>query len=235
MERADDEESSAAATGATLPDPAPRQRRSVRGPDLTRFSVSLRTVTHSLDGAATLRQVDVVEPVRVPALRGQLRFCWRALNTHACASPMELASRERALWGGTGGGVAICSKVEFGGGICAVACTSHQDRLSAKAPSPMLERWVVLHASCRRSIGMAHCIRERGSCLEHLGRPRGAHTPLAGKSDADLSAVLPRTVVDGSVNHLVAGIGTPGPQSRLALSSQSFLLLKGRHVLSGSA
>lgn len=44
---------------------------------------------------------DAVTPVRVPSLRGQLRFWWRACNPRECQNPEELRAAEEKVFGST--------------------------------------------------------------------------------------------------------------------------------------
>jgi CRISPR-associated protein Cmr1 len=44
---------------------------------------------------------DGVTPVRVPSLRGQLRFWWRACNPHGCTDPEQLWKKEAVVFGST--------------------------------------------------------------------------------------------------------------------------------------
>lgn len=88
----------------TLPE---RLRRRFRSHDDAEFSVALKIVTPILGGsfftaggAVNLRGLDTI---RVPTIRGHMRFWWRALQP-ASIGWRELRSRERALWGGMGGG-----------------------------------------------------------------------------------------------------------------------------------
>lgn len=80
-----------------LPQPIRRSRRG----DAARegFEVELETVTPILGGAAATRAVDEVDVVRVPTIRGHLRFWWRALQWSALTDPMELYQAEMELWG----------------------------------------------------------------------------------------------------------------------------------------
>lgn len=84
------------------PEPAKRSRRLLEGPERGTFTVHLKTLTPILGGAPRTREVDEVDLIRGPTVRGHLRFWWRALYAHGCASAKELALRERALWGGVG-------------------------------------------------------------------------------------------------------------------------------------
>jgi CRISPR-associated protein Cmr1 len=79
-------------------------RRYVRGPALNTLSLSLRTITPVLGGGAVTRRVEGEGKVRVPGIRGQLRFWWRALHAHEHDEPADLARREAELWGGMGRG-----------------------------------------------------------------------------------------------------------------------------------
>jgi CRISPR-associated protein Cmr1 len=81
------------------PDPPPRPRRPGGGPPVKSLRVRLKTMTPILGGSSAPRELDTLEPIRAPSIRGHLRFWWRALHGHACATAAELAHRERALWG----------------------------------------------------------------------------------------------------------------------------------------
>ncbi len=61
--------------------------------------VTLRVVTPILGGAPHLREIDDVDGVRVPTIRGHLRFWWRALHGHRFATARDLYAAEAALWG----------------------------------------------------------------------------------------------------------------------------------------
>jgi CRISPR-associated protein Cmr1 len=77
-------------------------RRRSRGPALSTERLPLRTTTPVLGGSAQTRRVEHGGKVRVPGIRGQLRFWWRALHAHEEGEPSELARREANLWGGMG-------------------------------------------------------------------------------------------------------------------------------------
>jgi len=81
----------------SLPEANSRAMRA--GPDLIETSVRIEVVTPILGGAALLRNADIVDVIRTPSIRGQLRFWWRALNGHLYESPEGLHARESALWG----------------------------------------------------------------------------------------------------------------------------------------
>ncbi|PTL82521.1 type III-B CRISPR module RAMP protein Cmr1 [Vitiosangium sp. GDMCC 1.1324] len=95
-----------------LPDPAPRARRLTGGPPMKSLRVRLKTITPILGGSSAARELDELDPLRAPSIRGHLRFWWRALHGHACATPAELARRERELWGGMGKEQGTRSRVE---------------------------------------------------------------------------------------------------------------------------
>ncbi|HWN68265.1 MAG TPA: type III-B CRISPR module RAMP protein Cmr1, partial [Haliangium sp.] len=82
-----------------IPQVKAEPRRRVRGPALNTISLSLRTITPVLGGGAVTRRVEREGMVRVPGMRGQLRFWWRALHVHDCENAAELARREAELWG----------------------------------------------------------------------------------------------------------------------------------------
>ncbi len=69
------------------------------GPVVETLSLKLQLVTPVLGGAAVPRTIDEVDKVRVPSIRGQLRFWWRALHAHEFPSPRELWEAESALFG----------------------------------------------------------------------------------------------------------------------------------------
>ncbi|MCC7495836.1 MAG: type III-B CRISPR module RAMP protein Cmr1 [Fimbriimonadaceae bacterium] len=83
--------------------PALPDRRAVadsrRAPRET-FEVQLETVTPVLGGGVRTRDIDRTDIIRVPTIRGHLRFWWRALYRSSCVSPDELFRAEKALWGG---------------------------------------------------------------------------------------------------------------------------------------
>ena len=84
-------------------------RRRARSPRLQSLILHLKTVTPILGGGPVARQLPEVDIIRVPTLRGHLRFWWRALYGHAFTADgergrQELARQERELWGGMGQG-----------------------------------------------------------------------------------------------------------------------------------
>lgn len=87
----------------TLPDP--RRRRFRDGGDDATLSVSLKVVTPILGGSFFTAGDSIgyrhLEAIRVPTIRGHLRFWWRALQPSDLGVD-ELRARERGLWGGMG-------------------------------------------------------------------------------------------------------------------------------------
>lgn len=87
--------------------PAPREmpaaiQRSRRGePAREGFSVEIETITPILGGAPETRAVDDVDVIRVPTIRGHLRFWWRALqrDPELLSDPAKFAAAEAAIWG----------------------------------------------------------------------------------------------------------------------------------------
>jgi CRISPR-associated protein Cmr1 len=90
-------------TAPTIEAPASLPERRVRarcgGPAVEKLSVGLELVTPLLGGAAVPRTLDDVDVVRVPSIRGQLRFWWRALHAQEFASSRALWEAESALFG----------------------------------------------------------------------------------------------------------------------------------------
>lgn len=70
--------------------------------DRDEVTLHLQTLTPILGGAVEPRTVDDVDVVRVPGIRGQLRFWWRALFGAGYQTSKDLYEAERALWGGIG-------------------------------------------------------------------------------------------------------------------------------------
>ncbi|HAZ63134.1 MAG TPA: type III-B CRISPR module RAMP protein Cmr1, partial [Armatimonadetes bacterium] len=65
------------------------------------ITVELEVVTPILGGGTKTRDVDEVDIIRVPTIRGHLRFWWRALYGQNYDSPRALYAAEKRLWGGT--------------------------------------------------------------------------------------------------------------------------------------
>lgn len=86
-----------APSAASLPDKRPRSRRG--GPHNVAFSLLVEVVTPTLGGGTQPREVDDVDIIRVPTVRGHLRFWWRALHGHEYAISRELFEAESRLWG----------------------------------------------------------------------------------------------------------------------------------------
>jgi CRISPR-associated protein Cmr1 len=62
------------------------------------ISVRLEVVTPILGGSYRTREIDDVDVIRTPSVRGHLRFWWRALYAAQCDAD-ALYPRESALWG----------------------------------------------------------------------------------------------------------------------------------------
>src|SRR5690606_23507376 len=90
--------------------PARRPRRLRRHGALRTVSVHIESITPIYGGGAVARKVDGATPIRVPGIRGQLRFFWRAL--FAPGERERLAKRERELFGGVFGDEVMRSSVE---------------------------------------------------------------------------------------------------------------------------
>lgn len=79
--------------------PPRRARAAATGGTREKLELPLRIVTPVLGGAAVPRTIDEVDIVRVPSVRGQLRFWWRALHAHLHPDPGDLYRAESALFG----------------------------------------------------------------------------------------------------------------------------------------
>lgn len=80
-----------------LPPSRPYQVRG--GPAFRVISVHLEVVTPILGGSHQTREIDDVDVIRAPSVRGHLRFWWRALYAAQYANADALYKRESALWG----------------------------------------------------------------------------------------------------------------------------------------
>ncbi len=82
--------------------PAPATKGAT--PDL-REERTYRFLTPVFGGGVTVegqkKPADPRTPVRVPSIRGQLRFWWRACNPAGCETVKELAAKEEAIFGST--------------------------------------------------------------------------------------------------------------------------------------
>ncbi len=67
--------------------------------DLQAFTLRLKLITPMFGGGYETRNVDPVTPIRAAAIRGHLRFWWRALHGGQFGSAKELFLRETELWG----------------------------------------------------------------------------------------------------------------------------------------
>jgi CRISPR-associated protein Cmr1 len=79
--------------------PLARSARYRSGPTTCEVIVHLEIVTPVLGGSFQPRTLDQVDVVRVPTVRGHLRFWWRALYAVQYQSANELYERESELWG----------------------------------------------------------------------------------------------------------------------------------------
>lgn len=86
--------------GIVLPEPSTRNRRG--GGLRESFDVHLKTVTPILGGAARTRTCDEADVVRVPTIRGHLRFWWRALHAHRFSDSGGFYEEEARIWGRAG-------------------------------------------------------------------------------------------------------------------------------------
>jgi CRISPR-associated protein Cmr1 len=73
------------------------------GGDLARDERTYRFLTPAFGGGVRVdgqhKPHDEVTPVRVPSIRGQLRFWWRACNPGGCTRPDDLLAKEGAVFG----------------------------------------------------------------------------------------------------------------------------------------
>lgn len=94
-----------------------------------RIVLPLRTITPVLGGGVKPWQPDVHDSVRVPAIRGHLRWWWRAL----CPAEWDaerLFREETALWGGVTEKEAVRSRVEISVGLLKCGSVRRSSELS---------------------------------------------------------------------------------------------------------
>ena len=66
----------------------------------TQVTVQCQLITPMYGGGVKAGEVDCKMPIRASALRGQLRFWWRLLNSTIYPNSGDLFNAESALWGG---------------------------------------------------------------------------------------------------------------------------------------
>src|SRR5579884_3163909 len=114
----------AKALAALRPGGKPPPRRTATGKETCEISVRLKVVTPILGGGPRLRDVDRVDVIRVPTVRGHLRFWWRALYGHEYGRAEELYEAESALWGRPAEEHGGRSEVE----VTIPSCSQHHDQ-----------------------------------------------------------------------------------------------------------
>jgi CRISPR-associated protein Cmr1 len=77
------------------------------------FAVDIETISPILGGAAELRSIDCIDIIRVPTIRGHLRFWWRALQSVFGERGADLFDKETTLWGQAAGDSGSRSAVEI--------------------------------------------------------------------------------------------------------------------------
>ena len=70
-------------------------------PGMEQRTYDIEVITPLFGGGAETGKNDPVTRVRVPGIRGQLRFWWRATRGAACANAAALRNREVEIWGDT--------------------------------------------------------------------------------------------------------------------------------------
>jgi len=94
--------------------PPRRNITRLEGGECTEIKIRIQTITPVLGGGVTARELDRIDIIRVPTIRGHLRFWWRALYGHQFGDNFEeLYRKESELWGGAGKEGAVKSRVEI--------------------------------------------------------------------------------------------------------------------------
>lgn len=81
--------------------PAPRFLKGGGADAPLSFSLAIKIVTPVLGGGYENGSSDTLTPVRSSAIRGMLRWWWRATMGAACKDSLELHARESDIWGAT--------------------------------------------------------------------------------------------------------------------------------------
>lgn len=98
------------------------------------LELKLTTVTPILGGGVFARELDDCEVIRVPSIRGQLRFWWRA-QCDGPVTPSDLKEKETALWGGLGTGnqtTATRSRIRISVNITKNTCKRSKNHVHPK-------------------------------------------------------------------------------------------------------
>ncbi len=104
-------------------------------PCATEFNV--RVVTPMFGGGAIPKVVDSFNPIRAAAIRGHLRFWWRAVRGGQCTTAKELFEREQTLWGSMSvqGEIAITVAIDNAGRLEPCAFYERGERGVRAAPT----------------------------------------------------------------------------------------------------
>lgn len=89
--------------------------RRVKGSDvaLVRQTREYELITPLFGGGTETKKADPVSIIRVPSIRGQLRFWWRACRAAQCSSIEEMKKVEDFIWGSTEAPSAVIIRLKF--------------------------------------------------------------------------------------------------------------------------
>lgn len=82
-----------------MPRPVPAPPDSWKPPEQDTATYHIKVVTPLFGGGHIPREVDPLDCIRPPSIRGHLRFWWRATAGAAHATPEDLFKAEEAIWG----------------------------------------------------------------------------------------------------------------------------------------
>ena len=68
-------------------------------PNVTSLTLTYKLITPLFGGGAEPKKADPISTIRVPEIRGLLRFWWRATLVDHCSSLKEISEHEANLWG----------------------------------------------------------------------------------------------------------------------------------------
>jgi CRISPR-associated protein Cmr1 len=229
--------------------PTPASRATTAGVTRQTWDVALQTITPVLGGGTRTRHVDACDPIRVPAIRGHLRFWWRALHAPAFASAEALYERESALWGGVNGHDVRRSSVELRVAVARPTATLTNGDITAGADDayalwparrekqrnvPPAQRWapklsfrltITAPADERTQMELEHAVRAWILFGGYGGRTRRGCGSLTVTADA--ARWLPPSLTEAA---LLAWLGKPALEGKAGRANTDVAVLAGAEL-----
>ena len=111
--------------------------------DAHAITLHLKLITPMFGGGHTPRELDTVQPIRAAAIRGHLRFWWRATAGAQYSTSKSLSDAEAELWGSSvntnkdgttaGGPGKVSVRVEDISDFSTEACAAYERKCSIGA------------------------------------------------------------------------------------------------------